>query len=209
MNSSIFCTSVKANKNTPEKVFYLNNEQSIKGTLFTEDELIGPGDKLLKEFYIINNNSFKCFLKSIDLNGKLYDKNRNILNKDSNEFKNYMKNSRISFYCEGELIFSGNIDEILNISLTGDDSIEMIENGKKKFQVEYSLDKNADNNTMNMEHKFDISFNFSADDSQVIDKGVSGGLVQTGSFIDIKLLLVLGSLLCIIGVMFLANKEYK
>lgn len=208
--------TIKANDNSQEKVFYLNNNQSIEGTLFTSDELLSPGDKLIKNFYIANDNDFKCILKSIIIDGKIYNNQGKLLKKEDTEYQNFIKNSKINFYCEDKIIYSGNVDEVLTFNLADENSTDIEKGSKKKFKIEYSLGKEADESTMGLQHKFNINFNFSAVDAAVIDegggttieKGVLGGnLVQTGYFMDTKVLLIAGSLLCITGLLLFIKRK--
>lgn len=204
---------IMAEAQNTEKVFYLNEHQSIDGTLFTSDELLGPGDKLNKEFYIANNNNFKCTLKSISITGKIYNEKKKLLAKEDTEYQSFIKSSQMNFYCENEIIYSGNVDETLIFSSKDGNSVDLEKNSKKKFKIEYALSKEADSSTMGLEHKFDISFNFSGNDPNIIDKGtdedivviekgVGGSLVQTGSMVDTKVLLGIGSIILVCGLVF-------
>ncbi|MBK5240643.1 hypothetical protein [Clostridium sp.] len=215
-NIIIFSTFVSANENIPEKVFHLNSDKSINGTLFTSDELIGPGDKLVKKFYIANDNNFNCFLKQIVIDSKFYNKNNVLLKKDNPQYLNYLENLSISFYCEENLIYTGKMDENLKLNFTGDKSIEIENSGKRKFTIEYMLSSDVDKIVMGMQHKFDIDFNFDKANASVTDfnkkpiaeKVVTGSvLVQTGSIIDTKVLIICGSILIILGIMFLKKRK--
>lgn len=211
-----FNYSIKAAEEDTIKTFYLNDQQSVGGTLFSDDELLSPGDKIAKEFYIANDKEFKCFLKDILIDGKLYGSNKNILKEDEIAYKNYIKNSFITFYCEGKLIYSGNVQESLAFNLIGDDIIDIDKKSKKRFYIEYSLSENADKTVMGMQHKFNIDFNFSSVDpngidhseTTTIDKVVGGGhLVQTGSILDTKLLIVIGVLISVLGILLVTKKN--
>jgi hypothetical protein len=215
-NVIIFSTFVSANENTPEKIFHLNNNKSINGTLFTGDELIGPGDKLVKKFYIANDNNFNCFLNQIVIDGKFYNKNNVLLEKDNPQYLNYLDNLSISFYCEENLIYTGKMDKNLKLKFTGEQAIEIGNKDKRKFTIEYMLGSDAGNIVMGMKHKFDIDFNFDSTDATVTDssiptitgKVVKGSvLVQTGSRIDTKVLIICGSILIILGIMYLKKRK--
>lgn len=198
LNLIFYENLVKAAEDRSTKTFYLNDNQSISGTLSWDNELLGPGDKLVTEFYIANDKDFSCFLKGIKIDGRLYGKDKRILTEEDIEYKNYIESASMSFYCEGKMIYSGKIQEELAFNLTGDDSIQLSENDKRKFSIEYSLDEEADKSLMGMQHKFNIDFNFSADDG-------APTLVQTGSIIDMKIIFGLGALMLIVGVVILVN----
>lgn len=134
-----------------------------------------------------------------------------VLRKDTPEYINYIKNLSINFYCEDQLIYLGKMDEDEILSFIGDQSIEIDQNGRKKFKIEYMLSEDVDEIVMGMEHKFDIEFNFDSMDASkttIIEKVVTGSiLVQTGSIIDTKVLIVCGFVLIILGLMFLRKRK--
>ncbi len=212
--SIIYGNSVKAYEGNPIKTFYLGDNQTISGTLFSDDILLGPGDKLSKEFYIENNKDFKCFLKDITIDSKFYGRNMELLKDTDIEYKNFIKNASISFYCEDKLLYSGSVKKYLDFNLLGNDAVEINSNDKKKFYIEYSLSEDADKSIMGMQHKFNIDFHFSADDITSVDNSktptqeTGGRLIQTGSIIDLKVLMIIGTLFCIAGVVvFLSRKK--
>lgn len=155
-----FPGSVKANSNSGDKVFYLNDNQSITGTLFGEEESIYPGKQLKREFYIANNKSFDCYLKTIDISGKLYAKGNRLLSVNDSEYVNYVSNARIRFLCEDNVIFSGTIEDFLDDNFRINYYTEIRRSRRRKFTIEYLFDIDADNSTMELRHEFDITFRF-------------------------------------------------
>jgi hypothetical protein len=161
----------KANSSNECEVFYLNDHHSITGTLFGDEETIYPGKTIKKEFYIANNKSFDCYLNGIDISGKLYSIDNKPLNRNDCRYKRYLSSAEVSFLCEDNLIFSGTIEDFLSDSSVIAYQSVIKRNRKKKFSIEYSLDREADSSTMELKHKFDISFRF----SQMIDNDNGSG----------------------------------
>jgi hypothetical protein len=176
---NFFYNPVKANESSTKKIFYLKDNGGNNGSLFTYNELFYPSKKLTKEFYIANNKSLDYSLKEVKLDNKLYGKDREVLRKDSIEYKNFISNVSIKLYCESKLLFSVSLEDILLGNYKINYYTEIQTDNMKKFLIEYALDEQADNTTMGIEHKFNIIFNFSEVEKDKPNDNV-GGISDNG-----------------------------
>ena len=204
-------TLIRADEN--KIIYHLSDKGNLNEVLFTGEEIMWPGKTLEKEFYISNNNDFQCYVKNIIVDGKLYDKNGNELDKSATEYKNFIKDTKLSFSYEGKELWKGNEDSPLNKNLVEENSIAINANEMKKFKVQFLFGEDSDNSTLKLKYKFNIQVNFAAIDAAYlppIDKGVKGEtLVQTGSFFDTYVLTIFGVLLFVLGFVLYLKKDKK
>jgi hypothetical protein len=193
---SITKNIVQAEGNLGKKVIYLNQDQSINNTLFDNDKQVSPGDKLVKEFYINNNNKFKSSINSIAIEGRLSDDMGNIVDSNEAKYKDFFDNAIITFYCEGKELFNGTLEEFSKFDMSSENYIVISGNDSIQCTIEYKLNEAAGNSLMGMEYKFDIAFGYSEVDT----------IVQTGQMLDFGALILLGSLLCSIGSLIVIRK---
>ncbi|ERI92105.1 hypothetical protein HMPREF1982_02645 [Clostridiales bacterium oral taxon 876 str. F0540] len=215
--SSMFNLKVYAEENNKtQSIYYLNSNGIVNGTLFSNEDVLWPGRKISKEFYIANDNNFNCIIKNIVIDGELRNKNSVILNVEDIQYKEFMKNTFIKMYCDDKEIFSGNADSLIWINMPDETTINSYK--KKKFVMEFYFDEAANKSAMDMKYILNMQTNFDATDSistdipsdisDMIEKGVLGtSLVQTGYFIDYNLLLISGALLTILGLALVLKKK--
>lgn len=192
-----------------KKTIYLKDNGIKSEAIFNGSTKLAPGDNLSKEFYIDNNNDFTCTVNNIIIAGKLYDKNGQLLDKNSTEYKSFMNNSNIIINCEGKEIYKDKLNNLVEVGLTSDNKVDIDKNASKKFEMIYFLDGASDNSIMGMEYKFDIQVQYSAvEDAVTIDKGVLGiSLPQTGYFFDTKILIIIGVFISCIGIIIIFGKR--
>lgn len=202
---------VKADDN--KIIYHLSDKGSLNEILFIGEEIMWPGKTLEKEFYIFNDNDFQCYVKNIIVDGKLYDKNGKELDKSTAEYKNFIKDTKLSFSYEGKELWKGNEDSLINKNLVEENSIAINANEMKRFKVQFLFDRDSNNSTMKLQYKFNIQVNFASIDAAYIppiDKGVKGEtLVQTGSFFDTYVLTIFGVLLFVLGFVLYLKKDKK
>jgi hypothetical protein len=180
---------VQADSNSDKRVIYLNQSEDKDTFIFNNEMLISPGDKIIKEFKIINNNNFKSSINRISLKGSLFDNSGNIIDKSKVEYNEFLDNSMLTFYCDGKELFKGNLDEFLSFDLAGEQIIKIGKNESKNCAIEYEISENAGNRIMGVEYKFDMAFDYSEIST----------IVQTGEMMDFKVLIIIGTLLLSIG----------
>ena len=198
--ANVFNITLKAAEDEKKIVYHLTNKGNVNEVLFTGDELVWPGKTLKKEFYIANDNGFQCYIKNIIVDGELKNKEGKKLDKDTIEYKNFMKDAKIIFSYEGKEIFNGSGEEFLSANLLGDNSIAINSGEMKKFAIEFTFDKASSNSTMNLQYIFNIHANIAAAEGT--------GLVQTGYLIDDKVLIAAGIIFCLLGVTVILKKKY-
>lgn len=189
---------IHAEEKDTSKIYYLNDNGILNGTLFSSEDKLWPGRKIFKTFYIVNDNNFDCFIKNLSVEGKLKNKSGEALDVERNEF---MRNIHISIFCEDNEVFNGVIGDLKYINLPYEISIDSY--NKKKFTIEIFLDEASGNSDMDLKYTFNIQTNFTD------FNGISKILVQTGYFIDDSLLLLSGTLLCALGVLIIFKKKSK
>lgn len=189
---------------TAQKIFYLSDKGSMSRVLFTDEDTVSPGNELIKDFYVANNNDFNCILRNIVIDGKLFTNEGGVINKDGPEYKNFMDNARLEVFCGNKELYSGNADGFLNIDLSKYNYITIEGRDKKKFRIEFALDKAAGNLTMNKKYNFNIHANFA-----LSENSSSGRLVQTGSLLDEKAVITLGAVFLIIGFGLVIKSRYN
>lgn len=184
----------EAEEASNKKIFYLNEKGVTSGLIFSKEDLLWPGKKVVKEFYIVNDNNFKCYLKNLSVGGKLEKQNGTQLNSSREEYRNFMNNVQVRFCTENKELFNGSAEEFLNINAINNNCFALNEKEKKKFYLEFYFKEGANNSTMNLNYIFNINANYFNENKSILSE------VKTGAVIDNKMLLIIGLLLCIGGI---------
>lgn len=185
----VFDFTISAEENKKNSVYFLNNQGQVNASIFSKDDILYPGKKIVKEFYIANDNNFKCELRTLDINGELRDKNKNLIASTQHEYQEFMNNVDINLYTQDREFFKGTAEEFIKANLLNGNSIFISKNSKLKFIMEINMNMKPDNSTMNMEYIFTLSSNLLGDEIH------SDNLVQTGSKFDTGVLIIIGCIL--------------
>ncbi len=192
-----FSSIVQAENKLDKKGIYLNQGGTANNSIFNDEMPISPGDKLVKEFYIYNNNKFGVSVNSISIEGNLLDSNGKIIDKSKAEYNDFLNNSFISFFSEDKEVFKGTLGEFLSLDLSSDKAIKIDKSALKNCTIEYKLSEAAGNSVMGMMYKFDVTFGYSE----------AADIVKTGQRIDFKTLILIGTFLLNIGLSQLFRKN--
>lgn len=206
--SAISVLAYQGNR-SDKKIIYLRDDGATNKTIFSDDIKLAPGDNLTKEFYVDNNNDFNCSINNIIIDGQLYDKNGQLMGKNSTEYSNFMNDSNVIISCDGKEIFKDKLKSLIDTGLSYSNKIFIDKNNSRRFEMSYSLDGASDNTIMGMEYKFDVKVSYSSlENDETIDKGVSGiNLPQMGYFFDTKILVSMGIFICCIGITFIFSSR--
>lgn len=201
----LYGSCVSAEEAKGHTIYFLNHEGQVNASIFSKADMLYPGKKIVKEFYIANDNNFKCEIKTLDIFGELRDKNNTILSDPQHAYREFMDNVKINFYSDDRKYFNGNAEDFLKSNLLNNQSIFIDKKSKKKFTIEIEMDMKADNSTMNLQYIFTLSTNIFGDEVN------NGNLVQTGSRIDTNILIIIGTIIVLSGVLLyiLYKKDYS
>lgn len=185
-----------------DTVYFLNDRGQMNQSIFSEKDMLFPGEKIEREFYIANTNSFKCELKTLDItNGELRDRKNNVLGNTDDRYKEFMRTVKIHFYTEDRELFKGSAEDFFKANFLDNKPIEINSNDKKKFIMEIEMDMSSDKKTMDLEYIFTLVSNLCGDEGKI------GNLVQTGGRIDTTVLLISGITLIIIGIALYCSRK--
>lgn len=189
-----------AEEEKPSKAYFLNDRGQINESIFTEEDILWPGRKIVKDFYIVNNNEFIFNIKNFKTNGSITLNNNKNLASNNSAYEDFVDNVNVKLYMENKEIFNGNAEEFLNMEIINDKIIVMAKD-KMKFSMNISMSENASNESMGISYMFKILANINDEDTS------ASSLVKTGSMINTKILTITGATFIILGFIIFLNKK--
>ena len=204
-----------------------NQDISIDPIFPYEDGVWYPGRVESKDFYITNNkeHNIKIDRLYIQLKSSKDLKTNQMLNVNSNQFKELSKNSTVKLMYKGNILFEDKLDNLIHEKgIVLSQEIIIKSNKKELLNMTIDMDGAMNNDAQSLENIFSIGVAYKVDNAigsggdnnGGSDSNVGGStdnidkLPQTGGLINSSSLLALGSI--IVGAGIILNKkssEYK
>ena len=161
---------------TPINIFADTNKDISIDRIFTNDDgLWYPGRIESKDFSIRNNRKEKIIVDRlyIELNSIKDIRNNVFLDKSSKEYKELSKNSIFKLTNNGNILFEGELDEIIsknNIVLHNEISINP--NEKAVLNMTIDMLEEMNNDAQGLESVFNIGVSYKVDENISVDNDV-------------------------------------
>lgn len=145
------------------------SEGGVNEGIFSEkDGLWQPGIDKTNGFFIENSSQDDIKIKKINLNHislTNYKANK-LLTENDKEYKKTMENCSITISHDGKEIFKGDLNKAFDKNGIKFDNELLIKNGSKEnLQMNFSIDKEADNDLQALTNEFNISITYELADN--------------------------------------------
>lgn len=213
--STFYSVKAEAFSNVDEKkIIQLNKQGKAVISIFNEgDGFWAPGFEKNKSFYLQNNSTDKCMLNKIKFQISLKDAQGNAITSASDRYKKFVDAMNGTLVCDGKILFSGKISDCIKVDTDFKNEVAIDSRSNIKMDLTFSMNSDADDSLKNLTGSIDISFLFnSLDGSSLADSFTKKGqlvdsLIQTGSIIDTKVLIILGIAFIALGGFIIIKKR--
>lgn len=200
---------INAQQSTDNKVSIIpkNNDKSL-GTFGDGDGFWYPGRTLSKQFVIKNNYNDEIEFDKISVNIQSVDNYilNKVFNPDEDIYKEFLKNLKVLLKDGDNVIFEGTFEEFNKNGVLLKTPMKISGNSQKELTITLHFEEAAGNIFQNLRHSFNLSIQYVLKDGTAVDQKITS-LPQTGGFLNVVTLLVIGLLFSGIGFLILGHKE--
>jgi hypothetical protein len=205
LGMEFFYSNVKAESNGSKDFVIILDEAGQKSVpIFSEnDGLWAPGATKSKKFIMNNTSKYGFIFENANISLGITDHSNNKIQEDSKIYEEFLKSLEMVLSDEDGVLYQGKLFDLYH----GDNVIVSMNAipayTRKMFNVKVSMEKSSNNFIQDLNGKCEISVL-----GRSIDGGnVDGGIVKTGTFLDFRMLLGIGSLILFAGLFILINKR--
>lgn len=207
----------------PMNIHASNKDDVLIDQIFTREQGVWyPGRVESKDFYIRNNkeNNISIDRLYIRLEYSKDLKTNQLLDIDSNQFKEVSINSTVKLHYKDKILFQDKLDNLLSEEgIVLDQEIDIRSNEKVLLNMTIDMDENMNNDAQSLENIFSIGVAYKIDNDNLenpdpgnpenpgthVDGNTDGKLPQTGGIINSYSLLAIGTIT--IGTGILLNRK--
>ena len=195
---------------------------SIDPILNRDDSIWYPGRVESRDFYITNNSEKEIIVDRlyINLKSSKYLHTGEVLDSNSNKFKELSQNSTVRLTYKENILFEDKLYNLINEKgIVLSQEIGINPNGKSMLNMTRDMDENMNNDAQSLENIFSIGVAYKIDNDNLekpdpgnpenpgthVDGSTDGKLPQTGGIINSYSLLAIGTIT--IGTGILLNRK--
>lgn len=205
LTMGFFYTSAKADGGDPKNfVILLNTSGQSNAQIFSEnDGLWAPGATKAKKFALNNTSKYDFILENIKINFSITDRNNLQIQEGSKIYDEFLNSMELALSDESGIFYQGTLHDLYQGGNVSASKITIPSNSEKVFNLKVSMDKSSSNSLQDLTSICDISvFSHSIDDGNG-----DGSIVKTGTLLDNKVLIFIGSSIFSCGLLLLIKKR--